>query len=1848
MKSLNLFLILTAFALQSFTISTQTESKANYSYQVGKLELMGIAETTKTITINDDIAVGKIVVSFTWEQSIYNSVGTLFLTSPAGTTIQVIRAPGGGTNSITLYDFSEENLKGTWTFKLTSDPGVGYFTAHDVVFEVDELLTTPIFTLDTNQWDAGEIQVNYSYSNNSFTIGNQGIDSIIINSITDLSTTDFSTSLVPADVNLKFGEEYSFNFTYLPTDFGTDSIGFLLSTNILDTIISLKGEGIKVADANFENGQVPDGWKIIDNDGNTHTWELYEPNILLSNSVAPHSGNWVMRSGYNFEGADDWLILPKLLPTTENDELFFWASSYSPSLIEDFKIMVSTTGNNIENFTTNFSGNLQAPAEWLKYSFDLSNYINQEIYIAIVHTSINKSRLFIDDVFAPIKYTDNNLKAINVDGDIAPNANSVVAYTATIKNIGLLTQTNYTVNLKTNSGTLISSQSGLSIERGEEIDYEFTTTFADVGEIGLYAEVIVANDEDLTNNKTDLRTIHVQPVTTNAVQVGNNTSLQSLIPVSIRYKNTLSQTIYYPHELKTGGYLNAINYFYNFNKDISDQQVKVWITETDTEKLIDDWLATEEFELVFNGELSFKKSDSIIHIPFNQPYLYHGKNLALMVERVYTNNSYYDEYEFYSTETPNNTSRTRVILSNYEIDIPKPSAGLVKDNIANTKFYFDDDKLGHVQGTVFNETGGTVNGAEVSILGTNVLTTTDANGNYNLSYISVGENLVKVSYFGYNDTIKNVTIVNGSTVTSDFNLKVRQKITVSGKVERSDKPGIALANANVFLQGYESYSTTTDANGNFEITNVWGNTTYTFTISSAECQNYVSDLPLLESDTNLGTLIINELAYEPENLLATVTDENNVELSWYSPNSGSKANKAFESYNIYRLVYGQENDTTNWELLSTNQTDTSYTDTNFSLLSYGFYKYAVIANYSNGVQSNAAISTGLAIDMTIPFTLNISTNASNSALGAIISMKSVNYNYVYTSIAPAEGVVVFDSIWRDTYIVSVSLPGFSPFVDSAFEITNEGSSLTVELQELILSPIDLLIDYSEENVKFLWTNIQTQNSKAVLNYNVYLNDTTVHLNTTNNEYYYFDNLTENVNYLAGVSSNYNGGTSEVASVRFVVPDFAQVSATVITNSADNALGANVTLELQDETYPYTYSKQVSENGLAVFNKIIKGSYILSTSLNGFETYVDSNFMVTDEGIETSIELTEILYAPVNLSLNLATDSTILNWNAGNASKAFATYYVYINDLDTPVDSTQNTSLNISAYINDGETVTAGVAAKYTTGTSSITKIQEFIPNLNIVNFNISSNNGSAEGALIQLWNNEGKYMNIVPANEQVQFINVPNGNYKFSVSLIDFNDIEQNIYIGNDTTITIELKEFIIPTYNPQIIVNGTNAIFSWNTGEYMFKDSFEEGTLGDSWELIKGEGTTTGSGLPHWNISDIKAYNGSFAAVCEWGTNINTWLITPEMYIKDNDIVSFAWYSNYYWSVSPNNNSDLFIEISTDNGETWEYIWTYGEIGVWNDNTWYETQLSLNKYAGKTVKIGFHLVGSDNSPNLIDQIYVGEGSSEQGTRKMGITSQNYNTSKEFPISQKSGSNKALQSFKVYLNNMETPFTTTTEKTYTFNDLEYNTSYKAGVSSVFETGESKILTIDFATKTPTNMVTFNVDMNGVDGFNALSDTLYLTGSFSEWAIPGQLGSYTMIDSDGDLIFTALVEVHQGDIEYKYFVNSGWDGGEPISNNRTTTISTETTLNDVWGEIVSVNDQENYSTKIYPNPSIGSISINSSESISKVIIYNTMGVVVKTINNKFNNIDISNITNGIYLFEVYSNHKVSRQQIILSK
>jgi len=216
-------------------------------------------------------------------------------------------------------------------------------------------------------------------------------------------------------------------------------------------------------------------WTCIDVDGDAtfghsaytwpHQWEPYAFIIFNPDTTSPpstepamepHSGS-KYAAAFNDDNAgyisDDWLITPQL--TGSYESVSFWAKSYSSQYnLERITVCVSTTDSDPASFTMiSTAPYISVPLAWTQYTFDISSYSGQDIYIGIHFVSVDSWFLMVDDFQVTGSTEDTTPPATiatlegNLSGDVY-TTDVIVTLTANDAGSGV----NYTM-YKVDSGT---------------------------------------------------------------------------------------------------------------------------------------------------------------------------------------------------------------------------------------------------------------------------------------------------------------------------------------------------------------------------------------------------------------------------------------------------------------------------------------------------------------------------------------------------------------------------------------------------------------------------------------------------------------------------------------------------------------------------------------------------------------------------------------------------------------------------------------------------------------------------------------------------------------------------------------------------------------------------------------------------------------------------------------------------------------------------------------------------------------------------------------------------------------------------------------------------------------------------------------------------------------------------------------------------------------------------------------------------------------------------------------------------------------------------------------------------
>ena len=109
---------------------------------------------------------------------------------------------------------------------------------------------------------------------------------------------------------------------------------------------------------------------------------------------------------------NDWFITPAL-SITNGIKFSFWACSANNEYgLEQFRVAVSPDDSLYTYIAGSTTSSISAPVEWTQFSYDLSQYVGQTLYLAIICVSNDVFALCIDDI-----YVGTNLNGKNMETD---------------------------------------------------------------------------------------------------------------------------------------------------------------------------------------------------------------------------------------------------------------------------------------------------------------------------------------------------------------------------------------------------------------------------------------------------------------------------------------------------------------------------------------------------------------------------------------------------------------------------------------------------------------------------------------------------------------------------------------------------------------------------------------------------------------------------------------------------------------------------------------------------------------------------------------------------------------------------------------------------------------------------------------------------------------------------------------------------------------------------------------------------------------------------------------------------------------------------------------------------------------------------------------------------------------------------------------------------------------------------------------------------------------------------------------------------------------------------------------
>ncbi|MFO7873193.1 MAG: T9SS type A sorting domain-containing protein, partial [Bacteroidales bacterium] len=571
------------------------------------------------------------------------------------------------------------------------------------------------------------------------------------------------------------------------------------------------------------------------------------------------------------------------------------------------------------------------------------------------------------------------------------------------------------------------------------------------------------------------------------------------------------------------------------------------------------------------------------------------------------------------------------------------------------------------------------------------------------------------------------------------------------------------------------------------------------------------------------------------------------------------------------------------------------------------------------------------------------------------------------------------------------------------------------------------------------------------------------------------------------------------------------------------------------------------------------------------------------------------------------------------------------------------------------------------------------PDMFEVSFNVkedSDDETPIEGASIQVDGEE-----IITDVDGMASIDLVDGNYTATIAATGYESEEVTFDVaGDDLSIEVHMMDVIVEPYNLSVDTDegeDADALFIWNDDgdiyEFRYDDGVVDGQLG-----FQNADYNSVMGTVHHN--DAILHEMSWYLTDEGGPHatVKVWVLgLDEDGYPDRDNVLYSaedvpntheeW--NTYEFTDPVEASEgFFIGLSADGflglavddgeGEPWDFVpgtqfgiadITDGDLSFTDIQDWdFEVNYLLRAHGNNLGEIekGSHVASNDPTgpaPELIlltSPVEAGE-----------------------PFSK--FDDKAFEGFDVYLN--DDYVDTTTETEYMFTDLPAG-EHTAGVRSVYSTGMSDIITVDFYIEDyapDTYEVQFLVDLTYAIEFNLLEnfDTdvhqIMITGDMVDWAEPGDDPDNQIMDwhTEDPMVYAKTFQLEAGTYEYKYFsdlLGEGWDGGEwEGGDNRVVEVEDDMVVEDYFGytdDEVATSNPDDVTLNIYPVPASDRLNIETDVRMSDIRMIDMLGQVVynESVNGNHHEINVSNMQNGVYFIQMTTNAGVITQRVQVAK
>ena len=485
----------------------------------------------------------------------------------------------------------------------------------------------------------------------------------------------------------------------------------------------------------------------------------------------------------------------------------------------------------------------------------------------------------------------HDLNALSLSGATMPSLDQAANFVIRVRNNGGIPATEYSVKLMLISDDTVDielgSINGMNLAPGQTESFTFSWTPTIEREYLLYGIVLYENDQNLENNLTNILQVNVQPFGVAKDYLGDPSSILH-IPhpiLSLNLYTSLSQTIYYEDDISTRGAITRLTYRFVGVGDVESLTfIKIYAAITDIEGFTGDtsWININQFTMIYDGPIDLTGIGAQdIEIDLIEPFEYLGGNLAIMVFRPIEFVQYAPGNNWHATNYQD-IQRTIRYGDIYTFEIEPTLSGSRGYDVPNLLLTFTTAGTGGLSGVVTHDQNNLA-GVNISINDTQRYRVTDNQGSFDFSYIPIGTISITATKHGFiTQEIDNIIIEECEVTQLPITLSPIPFVAITGMV-RASNTNLPLQGATVSLTGYENYTTTTNAQGQYSFQSVFANEEYSLNIYRTGYITHSSLIEVNAEDHNIPPITLIQRALRPRNVSAVVV-EDNVNLTWEAPN----------------------------------------------------------------------------------------------------------------------------------------------------------------------------------------------------------------------------------------------------------------------------------------------------------------------------------------------------------------------------------------------------------------------------------------------------------------------------------------------------------------------------------------------------------------------------------------------------------------------------------------------------------------------------------------------------------------------------------------------------------------------------------------------------------------------------------------------------------------------------------------------------------------------------------------------------------------------------------------------------